>query len=306
MMDGTTIDTPTTEGRAPFRHDGDELETWYKVVGDLGSGIPLVTLHGGPGFPHYYMLSLADLATSYGIPVVFYDQLGVGVSTNLPDKPPDFWTPDLFIEELENLLQHLDIHEFDLLGHSWGGMLAAQFAATRSPRGLRKLIISNSTASQSMWTKCLDDLTRALPDDVQTTLKRHEEAQSFTHQEYRDAINVFYARHMCRLPSLPHELIQTFSSIGPKSNVLFSMYGPSQLQPIGSLKDWTIIPDLHRIEVPTLVLNGRYDEAQDECVLPYFQHIPRVKWYTFAESSHNPHWEERSLYMRIVNDFLKG
>lgn len=230
MMDGTPTNTPTTEGRAPFQRDGDELETWYKVVGELSSGIPLVILHGGPGFPHYYMLSLADLATSYDIPVIFYDQLGVGKSTYLPDKPSSFWTPELFIEELENLLRHLNIDEFDLLGHSWGGMLAAQFAATKSPKGLRKLIISNSTASQRTWTKCLDDLVHILPDGVQSTLKEHEVAQTFAHQDYRDAINVFYARHMCRLSSLPDELIQTFSSIGPNSNVLFSMYVSRRLK----------------------------------------------------------------------------
>jgi len=304
-MDGTPTSTPTIEGRAPFRRDGGEFETWYKVVGDLNSGVPLVVLHGGPGFPHFYMLSLVDLATSYGIPVVFYDQLGVGNSTYLPDKSPSFWTPELFIDELENLLRHLHIDEFDILGHSWGGMLAAQFAATRSPTGLKKLVISNSPASQRLWTKCLNDLVRGLPNDVQETLQKHEEARTFTHQDYSDALNIYYSRHMCRLPSLPDELVQTFGSIGPKSNVLFSMYGPSQLQTTGSLENWSIIPELHRIEVPTLLLNGRYDEAQDECVRPYFQHIQRVKWYTFAESSHTPHWEERPLYMRIVRDFLR-
>ena len=80
--------------------------------------------------------------------------------------------------------------------------------------------------------------------------------------------------------------------------------GPSEFHVIGSLKTWDIIPSLHRISVPTLVLNGRYDEAQDSCVMPFFQLIPRVKWYTFAEGSHMPHWEERERYMEVVDGFL--
>lgn len=75
---------------------------------------------------------------------------------------------------------------------------------------------------------------------------------------------------------------------------------------IGTLKTWTIIPELHRIQAPTLILNGQYDEAQDVCVLPFFQRIPKAKWYTFPESSHMPHWEEREKYMQVVNDFLKA
>lgn len=80
--------------------------------------------------------------------------------------------------------------------------------------------------------------------------------------------------------------------------------GPSEFHVIGSLKEWTIIPELHRISAPTLILNGRYDEAQDKCVQPFFKLIPKAKWYTFAESSHMPQWEERERYVNIVGDFL--
>lgn len=81
--------------------------------------------------------------------------------------------------------------------------------------------------------------------------------------------------------------------------------GPSEFYVVGSLKTWNIIPSLHQISVPTLLLNGRYDEAQDSSVVPFFNNIRRVKWYTFAESSHMPHWEERDRFMEIVDEFLK-
>jgi len=84
------------------------------------------------------------------------------------------------------------------------------------------------------------------------------------------------------------------------------MNGPSEFHITGTLKTWSIIPELHRIQVPTLVLNGRYDGAQEIAVRPFVQHIPDVKWFTFEESSHMPHWEEREQYMQVVSDFLKA
>ena len=80
--------------------------------------------------------------------------------------------------------------------------------------------------------------------------------------------------------------------------------GPSEFHVIGSLKDWTIVDDIHKIKASTLLLNGRYDEAQDSAVQPYFRALPKVKWYQFAESSHMPHYEERERYMQVVGDFL--
>ncbi|KAL8894180.1 MAG: hypothetical protein Q9207_008538, partial [Kuettlingeria erythrocarpa] len=80
--------------------------------------------------------------------------------------------------------------------------------------------------------------------------------------------------------------------------------GPSEFTVTGSLKKWDIRPSLHHIKIPTLLLNGRYDEAQDEVVEPYFRAIGKVKWYRFAESSHTPHLEERKEFMEVVAGFL--
>ena len=115
-----------TEGEAPFAVPaaGKACTTWYRVVGDLASGrTPLVVVHGGPGLSYDYMAPLADLASPpWNIPVVFYDQLGNGNSTHLREKPKDFWTPQLFMDELDNLVAKLGIAEkYDLLGHSYSG-----------------------------------------------------------------------------------------------------------------------------------------------------------------------------------------
>jgi len=160
-----------TEGEAEFHvaAAGKPCKTWYKVVGDLGSKQrPLVTLHGGPGGSHEYLLVLTALASTHGIPVIFYDQIGSGRSTHLPEKKGDggFWIEQLFCDELDNLVRHLGIQDdFDILGHSWGGMLGARYAISQ-PKGLNKLIISDSPASMELFVQAANKLRKRLPQDI--------------------------------------------------------------------------------------------------------------------------------------------
>lgn len=133
------------EGEAPFKipRVDKECKTWYKICGDISaSRTPVIVVHGGPGLVHDYLSSLVDLAApAHSLSVVFYDQCGNGRSTHLPEKRGDttFWTEELFIAEFENLLQHLGIqNSYNVVGHSWGGMLMARYASRR-PKGLRRL-----------------------------------------------------------------------------------------------------------------------------------------------------------------------
>ena len=125
-----------SEGKfIPFTVGSETYQTWYTTTTSPSptSRRPLVLLHGGPGCSHHYLLALLPLAESHQIPMIFYDQIGNGLSTHLPNVPPTFWAPDLFMDELENLLKHIGIkNDFDLLGHSWGEMLASQFACEQT------------------------------------------------------------------------------------------------------------------------------------------------------------------------------
>ncbi|OJT06636.1 L-amino acid amidase [Trametes pubescens] len=296
------------EGFVEFKVNGIDTpcKTWYKVFGHLKSRRPLVALHGGPGIPHNYLLSLADLADTHSIPVVLYDQLGNGNSTHLPEKNGDtaFWTEALFIAELENLLKQLGIQDdFDLLGQSWGGMMGARFAATRPP-GLKNLILSNSLTSMKLWIEAANTLRAQLPQDIQDTLDKHEADGTTDSAEYQNAVQIFYSRHVCRLDPMPQEVLASFKALEKDPTVYYTMFGPSEFHVTGPLKDWTVADDIHLINVPTLLLNGHYDEAQDSVQVGFFRDIEKVKWFTFAESSHMPMWEEREKYMRVVGDFL--
>lgn len=288
------------EGYAPFR----QYQTWFRICGNIDSGLtPLVVAHGGPGCTHDYVDAFRDIALS-GRAVIHYDQLGNGRSTHLPQQPADFWQPALFLDELDNLLRHLNIADnYALLGQSWGGMLGAEHAVTQ-PKGLKALVIANSPASMALWLQGAAELRAQLPADIQQTLLQHEAAGTLDSAEYKAASQVFYQRHVCRLDPWPPEVRRTFDAMDADPTVYHAMNGPTEFHVIGSMKAWTIIDRLSQIEVPVLLISGRYDEATPEVVQPFMDHIPDARWVIFEASSHMPHVEERELCMKTVSDFL--
>ncbi|QDC00830.1 proline iminopeptidase-family hydrolase [Mesorhizobium sp. 8] len=288
------------EGRARFG----AYETWYRVSGDLGTGkTPIVILHGGPGVAHNYVDSYKLLAKQ-GRAVIHYDQLGCGNSTLLPDRGADFWTPQLFIDELENLVDHLGIRPaFHVLGQSWGGMLGAEYAVTH-PKGLRSLTIANSPASMKLWVEEANRLRAGLPADVQETLTRHEQAGTTDSPEYQQATMAFYERHVCRVVPFPPEVEESFAQVARNPTVYNTMNGPNEFFVIGTLKSWSIIDRLPAVDVPTLIISGRHDEATPATVQPYKDGIKGSQWEIFESSSHMPHVEEKEKCMQVVGAFL--
>ena len=289
------------EGVAPFRG----FETWYRVTGDLAaSRAPVVIVHGGPGCTHDYVDSFKDLAAD-GRAVVHYDQIGNGRSTHLRDRGADFWTVDLFLAELDNLLAHLGIAaRYHLVGQSWGGMLGAEHAVRR-PLGLQALVIADSPASMALWVSEANRLRLALPPAVQDALLRHEVAGTTAHSEYEAATQAFYREHVCRLDPWPPEVTRTFVAMASDPTVYGTMNGPNEFHVIGTLRDWTVVDRLPAVLAPTLLISGRHDEATPATVQPFADHIPDVRWTVFDDSSHMPHVEERQACMDCVGEFLR-
>lgn len=191
-----------TTGRIPFVVAGERYETWYKVVGDLSDRTvtPVIALHGGPGFSHDYLSPLEDIYTATSIPIIFYDQLGNANSTHLPHKPSEFWTIDLFVDELVNILHHFGIqNRYDLLGHSWGGWLALEFLVRRRQEtaGLQHLIISNSSSSVELRNKAHNLLWKGFPD-----IKPED-------RNTAQARERFYKRHVCKIDPFPKDFIKS-------------------------------------------------------------------------------------------------
>jgi proline-specific peptidase len=309
---------PTKDGTVLFKipSTGDLCETYYVLWGTLTSPRPpLICLHGGPGIIHDYLLPLSLLSTSTHppIPVLMYDQIGCGKSTRFPTRKGDssFFTPALFMAELDNLIRALAIPTYDLFGHSWGGMLAVQFAATRQPAGLRKLILCSSPADMPTLCRVTESLRERLPPDILAVLDTCERDGTTESPDYQAATIEFYRRHLCRAPGpFPAELLAAFAAMAEDSTVYSTMNGPSEFTITGSLRAWSIVGELPAITERTapggvLLMNGLWDQAQDPCVQPYFDKIKaRVKWAQFALSSHMPWLEETERFLGVLGGFL--
>ncbi|KAG8220688.1 proline-specific peptidase [Butyriboletus roseoflavus] len=295
-----------TTGKIDFRRGNATYQTWYRIFGNLHSGIqPLVVLHGGPGLSHHYVLPFRELHTRFNIPVIFYDQIGIGESSHPKDVPKEFWTVDLFVDELDNVLRQLGISaNFDLAGHSWGGMLAAHYVSYRHPPGLRRLILASAAPSMSLWVESTRQLLAKLPRELREMTEKHERDGTTNDPEYQEGMKVFYTKHVCQLTPWPEELDASFAAMEADPVVYTTMWGPSEFTVVGTLKDWSCLDQIHTIDRPTLLTNGVDDEAQVVCMNPFFAKIPNVHWVTFAKSSHMAFFEEPDRYFDIVGRFL--
>ena len=289
---------PYQDGTFAFRGFSD----WYRIVGKPNeSGLaPVLVLHGGPGAAHNYLEPISLLANS-GRQVIFYDQLGCGLSDHPHD--PSLWSVDLFVEEVDAIRQALGLTELHILGQSWGGMLAMEYAFTQ-PKGVKSLTIANSPASMIQWVSEANRLRAELPTEVQDALLKHEADGTTDTPAYQDAVMVFYLKHVCRVDPFPDYVLSSFAQIEEDPEVYHTMNGPSEFHCIGKLKTWDIVDRLGEITIPSLVISGRFDEATPLIAETVHKGIKGSRWELFESSSHMPHVEETEKYMQVVNGWL--
>jgi proline iminopeptidase len=263
-----------------------------------GEHLPLLVLHGGPGFTHDYLTPLEPLVD--GRDLVLFDQLGAGRS----DRPADerLWHLERFVREVESVRTALGLDRMHLLGQSWGGCLAATYALTHPDR-IASLVLASPLISVPRWLEDAARLRAALPQDVRATLDSHEASRMTSCPEYAAATLFFYKRHFCRLDPWPDPLEQTFA--GMSADVYETMWGPTEFFCTGNLQDYDLTPRLHDIRVPTLFTCGRHDEATPEAMAAFRELVPGAELVVFDESSHTAHLEETGRYLVEVGSFLE-
>jgi proline-specific peptidase len=232
-------------------------------------------------------------------PVVLYDQLGSGRS----DRPgdPDLYGMERYVEEVGLVREALGLDRIHLLGHSWGGTLAISYAVT-GPAGLASLILASPLVSTARWLEDARGLRSKLPEDVQRTLREHEEREFTGCPEYTAATLAFYRRHLCRLEPWPDELELAFAGMG--LDVYESMWGPTEFHATGSLVQLELAPHLGELRLPVLFTCGRYDEATPDTVGSFRDAVPGAELVVFEESSHTAHLEEPDRYLDTLRRFL--
>ena len=288
-----------TEGHIPFSIG----RTWYRSVAPERdeARVPLLCLHGGPGANWLHMKPYEVFADERQ--VVFYDQLGAGNSAVSEPHDPAMWTPELFVEEVGAVRDALGLDRVHVFGHSWGGMLGMQYAAER-PEGLVSLIVESSPPSVPDWMPEVARLRSELPPEVEATLREHEEAGTTDSPEYEEAVMVFYRRHLCRIEPWPDWLVECFQLLEANPEVYHSMNGPSEFHVIGTIRDWDITDRLGRIDVPTLVFSGRYDEVTPASTEVAHRLIPESEYVVMEGSSHMSQAEQPEETFELVRGFL--
>lgn len=272
---------------------------WYGIAGD-GPGVPLLTVHGGPGSGHDYFETLAVLGDER--PVVFYDQLGCGKS----DIPPDLslYVIQRFVEELAAVRRALSLDRVHILGHSWGGFVAIEYMAG-DPEGVAGLVLSSTTPSTAAFAAAARSLIPGLPGSVRETIERCEAEGTTDSPEYEAASMTFLTTHVYRGEQpWPDPLMRSFAN-HMASPAYGHMWGPSEFNPTGNLVGWDREADIGRISVPTLITCGRHDEATPATAEAMQREIHGAELKVFENSSHMAVLEETDAFVGVLRDFLR-
>ena len=283
-----------------------KYHVWTKRVGN-NPKLKVLLLHGGPGATHEYFEAFDSVFPASGIEYYYYDQLGSGNS----DKPTDrsLWTVPRFVEEVEQVRQALGLNRdnFCLLGQSWGGILAMEYAL-KHQQNLKCLVISNMMASIPAYNDYARRvLMPAMDPQKLAEVKALEASGNTSDPKYMGIlIPMHYEQHILRRPyaDWPEPVLRSFSHIN--SDLYTLMQGPSELGASGRLADWDRFADLKRIAVPTLVIGARYDTMDPTYMEAMSKQLSKGRYLYLPEGSHLAMYDDQQRYFGGLVAFLRG
>ncbi|MCB0761271.1 MAG: proline iminopeptidase-family hydrolase [Flavobacteriales bacterium] len=273
---------------------------WTKRFGN--SDKKVLILHGGPAGTHEYLECFQSFFPQANIEFYEYDQLGSYYS----DQPDDttLWTIDRFVEEVEQVRKalNLDSDNFYLLGQSWGGILAMEYALKYQDH-LKGLIICNMTADFDKYEAYNTLLRNELRPSLIDSLLVYENAGDFTNETYAQLVfDHFYTKHICRLAEWPEPVTRSFSHFN--MDVYTYMQGPSEFVPGGILKHWSVWDRLHELRVPTLTVGARYDSMNPEEMKEMASLVQHGEYLYCPNGSHLALWDDQQVFMDGVISFI--
>ena len=288
----------------PIKTPVGEFKVWTKRFGN-NPKIKILLLHGGPAMTHEYMECFETFFQREGFEFYEYDQLGSYYS----DQPTDssLWTTDRFVEEVEQVRMaiHADSSNFYVLGNSWGGILAMQYAL-KYQQNLKGLIVANMMASVPDYGKYADEvLAKQMKPEVFAEIKSIEAKGDYNNPRYMELlIPNFYNEHICRLKEWPEALGRAMKHLN--SSIYVMMQGPSEFGVSGRLTNWDVKNRLHEITVPTLMIGAKYDTMDPKAMEEQSKLVKNGKFLYCPNGSHLSMWDDQKVFMSGVVDFIKN
>ena len=281
-----------------------DFGVWTKRVGNNPS-VKVLLLHGGPGATHEYFEAFDSYLPAAGVEYYYYDQLGSAYSDQPNDL--DLWDLDRFVDEVEQvrLVLGLDSTNFYLLGHSWGGILATEYAL-HYQQHLKGLVISNMMSSCPAYNAYAQNvLMPAMDQAALKDIKDLEARGDIENPRYTELLmEHHYVHHVLRMPleQWPDPINRTFAHINQQ--IYVRMQGPSELGLSGTLTDWDRTQDLERITVPTLVIGARYDTMDPAHMEMMAGRLPNGRYLPCPNGSHMAMYDDQETYFAGLVDFL--
>jgi proline iminopeptidase len=286
------------------------FHVWTKRVGN-NPRTKLLLLHGGPGATHEYFECCDSYLPAAGIQYHYYDQLGSAYSDQ-PDEP-DLWETERFVDEVEQVRTALDLdrENFYLLGHSWGGILAIEYALAHQQH-LKGLIISNMMSSVPAYNEFASEaIMPTIDPDILAEIKKLEEVGDTKNPRYMELLMPHhYELHVLRMPAdqWPEPVNRSFAHLN--SSIYVPMQGPSELGASGKLVDWDRSKDLNRITVPTLTIGGRHDTMDPAHMEWMASQVQKGRSLTCPNGSHMSMYDDQAAYfdglIAFINDVEGG
>ncbi len=303
---GAATDTWTQEEKyIEIEANGSKYKVWTQRNGDNPTK-RLLLLHGGPGNTHEYFRSFEEYFPGENIEFIYYDQLGSGKSDNPADTT--FWNIPRFVAEVEQVRQalKLDQDNFYLLGHSWGGILALEYALQHQDK-MKGLIISNMMASCIDYGKYAEDVLAPQFDQAVLQEVRAIEADAdFDNPRYMELLmEHYYPKHVLRIPvdEWPEPVMNSLSNVN--SQLYVYMQGPSEFGIGGTLAQWDRKADLPKITIPTLTIGGAHDTMDPKHMEWMSTQVQNGTYLHCPDGSHMAMWDDADTYHRGIIDFIK-
>lgn len=281
------------------------FNVWTKRIGN-NPKIKVLLLNGGPGCTHEYFECFESFLPAEGIEFIYYDQLGCGNSDNPNDVK--LWDLSRYVEEVELVRQalHLDKDNFYLLGHSWGGILAMEYAL-KYQNNMKGLIISNMMSDAVAYGKYANDvLSKQMDSEVLKQIRDIEAKKDFSDPKYMELLMPnFYAKHICRIPinEWPEPINRSFAKMN--QSLYVTMQGPSEFGISGKLEKWNRMPDLKNITIPTLVIGAQYDTMDPKHMEEMSKLVQKGAYLFCPNGSHMALYDDQNTYFTGLISFLK-